>query len=303
MIRRHRTRGEVTDGKHVFVSYRRDDAASEAGRIADALRLHLGHDAVFMDTSSIVAGTRWPDALRAAVDTARTVVLVIGPEWVRVADEWGRRRIDQEDDWVREEVQFSLARGKHLVPVLVRGADLPPKTALPEDIGPLDECHYLEIRRDFWDHDVKLLLAQLVDSSPDSAAEERRLGPYPRNPPPGLPVPMDESVLASVLAKDLTHWQRLVTPLPENAQQQRIELFREYDFPSFQAAVQFMAQVAPGCDIAMHHPRWENIFRTLRVFLTTWDIGHRISDRDVQLARYFDRAYGDFAMAARSTRV
>ena len=55
-----------------------------------------------------------------------------------------------------------------------------------------------------------------------------------------------------------------------------------------------MQQVAPGCDIALHHPRWENIWKTVRVYLTTGDIGHRISDRDVQLAKYLDRAYRDF---------
>jgi hypothetical protein len=60
-----------------FVSYRRDDAASEAGRLTDALGLQLGNEAVFMDTSSIAGGTRWPDALRAELKKARTVVLVI----------------------------------------------------------------------------------------------------------------------------------------------------------------------------------------------------------------------------------
>src|SRR5262249_21289867 len=112
-------------------------------------------------------------------------------------------------------------------------------------------------------------------------------------PPPGLPEPIDEAVLESVLNADLVHWKRVASPLPEDPSEERVEIFREYEFPSFQAAVQFMAQVAPGCDIAMHHPRWENIWRTLRVFLTTWDIGHRLSDRDLQLARYFDRAYAE----------
>jgi pterin-4a-carbinolamine dehydratase len=91
----------------------------------------------------------------------------------------------------------------------------------------------------------------------------------------------------------------VITPLPENPLEERVEIFREYEFPSFQAAVRFMVQVAPGCDIAMHHPRWENIWKTLRVFLTTWDIGHRISDRDFQLARYFDRAYAELAESGR----
>lgn len=61
-----------------------------------------------------------------------------------------------------------------------------------------------------------------------------------------------------------------------------------------------MTQVAQGCDIAMHHPRWENIWKTVRVYLTTWDIGHRISDRDIQLARYFDRAYVEFPGSAKA---
>jgi pterin-4a-carbinolamine dehydratase len=78
----------------------------------------------------------------------------------------------------------------------------------------------------------------------------------------------------------------------------RIEIFREYTFETFQEAVSFMHQVAPGCDVAIHHPRWENIWKTVRVYLTTWGIGHRVSDRDVQLAKYFDRAYREFPGAA-----
>ena len=88
-------------------------------------------------------------------------------------------------------------------------------------------------------------------------------------------------------------WRVVTSPLPEEPERQRTELFREYEFPSFRDAVGFMYQLAPGCDIAIHHPRWENIWRTVRVYLTTWDIGHEISDRDVQLAKYFERAFND----------
>lgn len=280
------------------MSYRRDDAASEAGRLSDALRAQLGDDAVFMDVSSIAVGSRWPDDLRDALDGADTVVLVVGPQWLRAADEWGRRRIDRDEDWVRREVVYALEHDKHLVPVLVDGAQMPPKWALPDALRTLPDRQCIEIRRDVWDHDVKLLLAQIPVSQVDRAAEEERLGPYPRNPPPGLPEPIDDAVLRRILAEDLVEWRVAATPLPEDPAQERVELFREFRFPSFQDAVGFMAQVAPGCDIAMHHPRWENIFKTLRVFLTSWDIGHRVSDRDVQLARYFDRAYADRSMSS-----
>lgn len=40
-----------------------------------------------------------------------------------------------------------------------------------------------------------------------------------------------------------------------------------------------------------HHPRWENVYRTLRVALSTWDIGHRISYADAMLAQAFDRTF------------
>jgi pterin-4a-carbinolamine dehydratase len=102
------------------------------------------------------------------------------------------------------------------------------------------------------------------------------MGPYPRNPPPGLPDAMDEAVLESVLTRDLTHWRKVITPFPEDPNEERIEIFRECEFPSFQAAVRFMAQVAPGCDIAMHHPRWENIFSDASSLPD--DRGHRPSD-------------------------
>jgi hypothetical protein len=62
-----------------------------------------------------------------------------------------------------------------------------------------------------------------------------------------------------------------------------------------------MGHVAPACDIAMHHPRWENIWRSISVYLTTWDIGHNISDRDIQLAKYLDLAYAEFQGAANSS--
>jgi len=53
-------------------------------------------------------------------------------------------------------------------------------------------------------------------------------------------------------------------------------------------------QVAPACDIANHHPRWENNWKTLRIWLTTWDAAQRITSRDIDLARYFDDVYADY---------
>lgn len=279
----------------IFISYRREDAAAEAGRLCTLIRDQFGEDSVFMDTSSIQAGATWPDEIQAALRAAETVVIVVGPDWLRAgSSKWGQRRIDQEHDWVREELSLAFQENKTVVPVLVRGAEMPPADVLPEPLKALPEKQQLEIRRDYWDHDVKLLLARLQGPrSRKQEAADAELGPYPRNPPIG-PEPISDEKLRIMLDTDLSAWKKVITPLPENPNEVRIELFREYKFRSFQDAINFMSQVAPGCDIAIHHPRWENVWKTIRVYLTTWDIGHRVSDRDVQLARYFDRTYMKF---------
>src|SRR5262245_56682882 len=68
----------------IFISYRREDTASEAGRICSAIHQEFGEDSVFLDTSSIQAGAKWPEEIQSALKAAETIIVVIGPEWLRV---------------------------------------------------------------------------------------------------------------------------------------------------------------------------------------------------------------------------
>jgi len=144
----------------IFISYRREDSAAEARALCIELRQKIGANLVFMDTSSIEPGSKWPGAIEEALKTANTVLVVIGPEWLRSADKWGRRRIDQEGDWVRQEVALALKDNKTVIPILVRGARLPPREGLPEDLKELPTRQVIELRRNGWDHDIKLLFTQ-----------------------------------------------------------------------------------------------------------------------------------------------
>jgi hypothetical protein len=94
----------------IFVSYRREDSSDAAGRLKETIRHRFGEDFVFMDTSAIKPGDKWPASLQAALEASRVVLAVIGPGWLKASDDWGLRRIDKPDDWVRKELDFALVR-------------------------------------------------------------------------------------------------------------------------------------------------------------------------------------------------
>jgi pterin-4a-carbinolamine dehydratase len=103
------------------------------------------------------------------------------------------------------------------------------------------------------------------------------------------------------LAAQLQHWKLVESPLDDDARfgsgYTRVELVREFRFASFLDAIAFMHEAATSIDSFGHHPRWENVFRTVTVRLSTFDIGHRVSERDQVCARMIERLYGRFSEA------
>ena len=115
--------------------------------IADALKQAHGEGTVFMDVESVAMGARWPDRIRAALAEAERVVVVIGRGW-----QYGRRRIDDPDDWVRLEISLALSdASKRVIPVLVDDAELPPAEVIPECVSGITSCQAVVLRHDHWD--------------------------------------------------------------------------------------------------------------------------------------------------------
>jgi hypothetical protein len=115
----------------IFLSYRREDSAGHAGRIFDHLNGGFGYGRVFMDVEGIEAGENFAKAIEEAIAGCDTVVAVIGKRWAGEADSFGNRRIDDPEDYVRQEIETALRLGVELVPVVVGGADFPHKQDLP----------------------------------------------------------------------------------------------------------------------------------------------------------------------------
>ena len=117
-----------------FLSYRRSDAEWVAQSLYVQLRSRFGPGQLFMDVNSIEPGSRWPDRLRDELASSTIVVALVGPGWLRAADEFGRRRLDDPDDWVRCELAAALDDGKRILIVRAEDAVHPPAKALPEPL-------------------------------------------------------------------------------------------------------------------------------------------------------------------------
>ncbi len=65
------------------------------------------------------------------------------------------------------------------------------------------------------------------------------------------------------------------------------KLHREFRFRNFVEAFGFMTQVALLAEAMNHHPEWSNVYRTVRVDLTTHDAGG-ITEKDFALAAKMD---------------
>jgi pterin-4a-carbinolamine dehydratase len=129
-----------------------------------------------------------------------------------------------------------------------------------------------------------------IKTPPDLSALRKR---YPQN----FPIPPDEldgKKLKLILERELIAWKLVASPLPENPSQTRVELFREYVFKSFDQVLEYMSKVAPICNTLPHHPRWENTWTTLKIYLSTWDSNHIISYKDIMLARHMENIFKDY---------
>jgi 4a-hydroxytetrahydrobiopterin dehydratase len=69
------------------------------------------------------------------------------------------------------------------------------------------------------------------------------------------------------------------------------KLHREYKFPDFASAFEFMKTAAPAIERMNHHPEWLNVYDRVVVDLTTHDAGG-ISQKDIDLAMVFETIAG-----------
>lgn len=146
----------------LFMSYRREDSADAAGRIYDRLVSHFGAADIFKDVDCIPLGVDLRTYLAGEVGRCRALLAVIGRGWLDAVDRSGKRRLDDERDLVRIEIEAALARDIPVVPVLVQGASIPAEEQLPPRMSALAYLNGIAIRADpDFHHDMDRLIHRL----------------------------------------------------------------------------------------------------------------------------------------------
>ncbi len=181
----------------IFISYRRDDAEGQAGRLFDDLSAHFGRDAVFMDVAGIKKGMDFRRIIDEHVTSCGVLLVIIGKRWLSATDGKGRRRLDDANDFVLLETAAALARDIPVVPVLVQDAVMPTEQELPAILKELAFRNGTELTHARWDSDVKLLIEDVrpyletretpvartqATRNPSSDVAESRLQSAARNP-------------------------------------------------------------------------------------------------------------------------
>ena len=143
---------------NIFVSYRRDDAAAYAGRLADRLGALVGVHRVFMDVEDIRPGQNFAEAIDRTLAECATVLVVIGPRWLEILRQ---RAANHEEDYVVHEISAALARKATVVPVFVGGATANELTGLPTPLADLSFHQAVELHDTSFSDDVDRLAHSL----------------------------------------------------------------------------------------------------------------------------------------------
>jgi len=174
--------GEI--GGSIFISYRRKDNGSFAHLLYRELEKAFDRERLFMDVEGhIEPGADFAEVINRHVTNCDVLLALIGEGWLDAAHEDGRRRLDQDGDFVRLEIASALEAGKRVIPILANGATMPGAHDLPPSLQQLARRNAMMVRHERFNDDAQGVIKALrkffgegepVDGNP--AVERPRAG-------------------------------------------------------------------------------------------------------------------------------
>jgi hypothetical protein len=114
-----------------------------------------------MDVDTIALGRDFRQVLRERVESCDLMLALVGRNWVDAKNSSGQRRLEDRDDFVRQEIEAALKRNIPVTPVLVQGAQMPSAGQLPEEIRNFAYRNGFELIHNRWNSDVQEMTKRL----------------------------------------------------------------------------------------------------------------------------------------------
>lgn len=195
----------------IFVNYRNTVSLKDATSLRIKLEAVLGKGSVFMDKYEIKTGEEWEKKIRSVLEAAKVVLVLINPGWLECPYKdtkphkgkfWkkGARRLDDPEDWVRQEIELALKdKSKTVHLLLFSGAELPDESDYPEDsiLPQLNGRQHYRITDDRADSDLEAFIKEaglfekvglpVVANNPDATALQPAWQDPHADLPAGLP--------------------------------------------------------------------------------------------------------------------
>ena len=281
-------------GNLIFLSYRRADTAPQTLALKLELERHLSAVQVFMDNGAIAGGDKFPDEINNALSAAALVIAMIGKKWFGVSKDGNgrtRRRIDDPKDWVFEEVSFALRhRPNAFLPVLVDDATNILAESVPKELKDLSNFQTGRIAVAQWESSINQLLTLLEKKFRFIRKPQTYEYPKPDTLKAKTP-PYSWEILETYVKPSLPFWVVEFQDDPDRLFYKWVNLRRDFKFSSFDKAIAFANMIAQHSKDEERHPQFLVTWKTVSVWTSTWDAGHRITPYDIAFAKYLEKKY------------
>lgn len=69
------------------------------------------------------------------------------------------------------------------------------------------------------------------------------------------------------------------------------KLNKEFSFDDFRDAMVFINRIAFEAEEQVHHPEIFNVYNTVKISLSTHDVGGKVTDKDIKLAKTIESLF------------
>ena len=146
---------EMQIKKDIFISYKNDGSGNQfAARLCQDLE-KVGYSVYF--NSNEERAHSFPERLKNAVADCRDFILILSKGCLE------QLKRHEAVDWVREEVLTARKHGKHIIPILMEGVDLPKNADdMPEDLRFLPHIDAIRFPEQYVDSPLLVLMGALM---------------------------------------------------------------------------------------------------------------------------------------------